>query len=323
MTTFFDILIALCIISTAAPAVILLWHRYQHDECWESRHPHLSGIGASILLFLTAIILYGSFLEPRLLVVTEQTIRLPSISKPIRIVLVSDFQVGPVVQTAFMEKIVERILSLHPDMVLIAGDNIDNSEPLVDETVYLAPLQKLTKLIPTYAVNGNHEYGVAKSEIEKGHISLLPDLSEQTEHAMIALGVQYLTNDIVMVTSTPSPLYLFGGDSLAAGKLSYEALETRTSSTLPTIMLVHTPEASFQASTYRIDLLLAGHTHGGQIRLPFIGPVGRVEKEIPVAWYQGLNMYNGMQLYVTSGTGETGTRARLFNPPEIVLLTIE
>ena len=69
--------------------------------------------------------------------------------------------------------------------------------------------------------------------------------------------------------------------------------------------------------------MLSGHTHGGQIRLPFIGPLGKVDSITPKTWYQGWNNIDEMKLFVTSGIGESGTRARLFNPPEIVILTLE
>jgi uncharacterized protein len=322
MSVFFDLIIVTCLFATAAPAVILLWHRYRNKKSWEARHRRLSLTGALLLLFGTFVLLYGSFIEPNLLITNEQTIDIDGIDTSITIVFMADFQVGPYKKEDHIKRIVERTLRLNPDLVLIGGDQIDNSLSGLDEISYLAPLEKLAKKIPTFAINGNHEYGVTKKQLEKGRTSHLPNLSKETRSAMEALGVRYLVNEVEAISTTGGQFYLFGGDSLAYGVLDFGILNTRTS-TIPTIALIHTPEAVFEASEHNIDLQLSGHTHGGQIRLPFIGPVGRVESQIPKSWYQGLNKYYGMQLFVTSGTGETGARARLFNPPEIVLLTIK
>ena len=74
---------------------------------------------------------------------------------------------------------------------------------------------------------------------------------------------------------------------------------------------------------HNIDLVLSGHTHGGQIRLPFIGSIMSIETKIPRSWYQGWNDYQGTKLFTSSGANESSTRARLFNPPEVVLLTVK
>ena len=106
-------------------------------------------------------------------------------------------------------------------------------------------------------------------------------------------------------------------------KLDYSILETRKED-IPTITLIHNP--SFQFSNYPtdIDLALSGHTHGGQIRLPVVGPIGLIDNLLQKKYYQGLHtLDSGTKMLVTSGVGETGTRARLFNPPEIMLLTIK
>ena len=72
-----------------------------------------------------------------------------------------------------------------------------------------------------------------------------------------------------------------------------------------------------------VDLVLSGHTHGGEIRLPFIGPVGPMPTVLPREYDKGYKEYKGIPVFITSGVGSTGTRVRLFNPPEIVVLTIE
>ena len=143
------------------------------------------------------------------------------------------------------------------------------------------------------------------------------------EEVMRNLGIKYLINDLELLEIGNQKFYLFGGDSFWAGRLNFSSLDNRQEANLDTIALIHNPAAAWKASEQGIELFLAGHTHGGQIRLPFIGPMAQVDDVIPRSWYKGEVGLDDMKMYVTSGTGETGTRARLFNLPEIVLLTIK
>jgi len=322
MKPVYDLLIAILIIGTALPAVILLWHRIKDKKSWEWRHSRTSFFIALLLLCGTALLVWGSFIEPRLLVLQEDTIDIEHIVEPVTVALVSDFQVGPYKRTSYIERIVDRILLYNPDVVLIAGDQINNSLTFEDETVYLAPIKALADRIPTYVIHGNHEYGLGHDLAEGEPITRLPDLSSHTKNALQDLGAVYLVNELTMVTSTPSPFYLYGSDEWWNRTADFTPLAAREQTDVPTIGLIHNPAAVWEASKHDIDLMVSGHTHGGQIRLPFIGPFGRVDRVIPGEWYQGLFSHNEMQVYVTSGTGESGPRARLFNPPEIVILTL-
>ena len=213
------------------------------------------------------------------------------------------------------------VLVLNPDLVLIGGDQIMNNGSSISEYLFLYPLKNLAEKYPVYAIHGNHEYGVGRSSIDENWV-WLPNLSENTKWYAESLGIKYLTNDLEKITVNEEEFYLFGGDSLLANKLDTKILEERTED-IPTIALIHHPLAIKEIVNKNIDLLLSGHTHGGQIRLPFIGPLGKIETKIPTSWYQGFSQYEDVKLFVSSGTGETGARSRFLNPPEIVLLTIK
>lgn len=323
MYLFFDLLIFIGIIATAAPAVILLYHRKNTIDSWEYWHKKWSLFFLITLLFVTGILIYGSFIEPKLLIVREQTIDLPNVEKPIKIALFADSQVGPYKQTKHVEKIVETILGLEPDLVFIAGDIVNNGLKKVDETIYLQPLEKLADKIPTYAINGNHEYGINCGSEKQGCKYYHANDSKNVQQTLEKMGIYYLVNELRLITKNEQSFYLFGGDSFWADQLNFTELTNRDKINIPTIALIHNPAAAWETSSHNIDLMLSGHTHGGQIRLPWLGPLAKVDPTFPKKLYQGLHKINGMQLYITSGTGETGTRARLFNPPEIVLLTIK
>lgn len=147
-------------------------------------------------------------------------------------------------------------------------------------------------------------------------------MSTHTKEILESLGVRYLVNELEEIQVHDNTIYLFGGDDYWTQKLNFSALHDEINAT--TLALIHNP--SFIAKSYpsNVDLYLSGHTHGGQIRLPIIGPVGRVDDFLPTVYYRGLHtLETGSQLLVTSGIGETGTRARLFNPPEIAFITIK
>ena len=318
---FFDVLIILLITITALPAVILLYSRKKRIKSWEYKNKKLSLILAIILLFATTTVAYGSFIEPQLIIASYQEIDLEKINSPIKIAVVGDFQVGNSKKDNYTKRVADRILELKPDLVFIVGDIVDNAFYQSGEANFFAPMSEVAKSIPTYAIHGNHEYGIGggKSILEPAYRTA--DVSNETKEIVESFGIRYLVNEIEEIQVKQDKFYLFGGDSIWADKLDYSILEDRNED-LNTIALIHNPLAVFQAHKQNIDLMISGHTHGGQIRLPFLGPLGRVDNVLLASWYQGWNEYEGMKFFVTSGIGESGTRARLFNPPEIVMLTV-
>ncbi|MFA7314361.1 MAG: metallophosphoesterase [Candidatus Magasanikbacteria bacterium] len=274
-------------------------------------------------MFGTAIILWGSFVEPKIIVINRQEIDLAKIDKPIKIAFISDLHVGPYKKADWVKKVVKKILDLKPDIVLIGGDNLYNSDYNPEELNYLTPLAELAKQIPTYDVNGNHEHGIGDGKSWNKNRIYNADWSVEIQTTMKKLGIHYLVNDLNIITVNNQSFYLFGGDCVLANKLDLSILDTRTED-LATIALIHNPLFLFIGNYPNIDLTLSGHTHGGQIRLPFFGPIGRIDDLIPTNFYEGLhNLSNGNKIFVTSGVGESGPRARLFDPPEIVLITVD
>jgi predicted MPP superfamily phosphohydrolase len=88
------------------------------------------------------------------------------------------------------------------------------------------------------------------------------------------------------------------------------------------LLMSHSPDAILFDASRAADLLVAAHTHGGQIRLPFLGPAAFVPTVLSKKYSQGLFNLAGTETFITSGLGETGPRARFFNPPEIAVLEL-
>lgn len=271
----------------------------------------------SILSFVT--IFYGSFIEPNIIIEKHETVDLPNINEPIAIALIADYQVGPYRRGDFVKRSVEKIIKTKPDAVLIAGDLIDNNGSTYDELSYLAPLKELAEQIPTYAVNGNHEHGAMSINQTAPRFE---NKTDETKKIAEDLGMTYLVNQLAILEIRGQKLYIYGSDDWWGGNTNFEGLKMREPG-IPTIVMNHNPAAIVEAQKFSIDFFVAGHTHGGQVRLPFIGALYRVDTSFPRSWDKGFYEYNGLKAYTTSGLGESITRARLFNLPEVVYFEVE
>jgi len=280
--------------------------------------------------FAWGVVFYGSFVEPARLVVHEQNIKLSeSPTQHVRVALVSDMHVGPYKQTEFVRKMVEKIMAQKPDIILLGGDFVyhDEVKGAIKDINYLEPLKALSAPLGVFAVLGNHDYGNGSS----GGSSF----EEQGQQAKIVatklkeLGVQVLINNDWTLSSprvAPKNFTLLGINDLWAdgSKNIYDAISSlEKTSARPVIILSHNPDIVKFAQEKNVDLVISGHTHGGQIRLPFIGSISAIPDELGRAYDRGLFSFGKTQLFVTSGVGEIGPRARLLAPPEIVVLNLE
>ena len=297
-------------------------------------------VPAALLFFAAilawALVAYGSFIEPRLLVVTRQKIQIggsgnsggfgrssSSKAATLHAALISDFHTGPYKKDDYIEKIVAKTLALKPDVIFIAGDNLYGGD--TDEIRYLAPLKKLSAPMGVFAILGNHDYG-------EGPVPFTA-ADEVRAHAVRAAleqaGIKVLVNESQILKIGPKRLYLLGLDEYWTGRDNMDAaiLSLRKkgvpwAAAHPNILLVHNPDEVRVANASGVDLVLAAHTHGGQIRLPFVGPIPPIPDELGRKYDRGLFTYGKTKLFITSGVGESGPRARLFVPPEIALLEI-
>ncbi len=256
-----------------------------------------------ILALSWAIVFYGSFVEPKILTVHTQDISLStSPTQSLRVVLIGDIHAGPYRGEAWVRTVVEKTMAEQPDLILLVGDFIYDDP---SQTVILGPLGDLSAPLGVYAVLGNHDYE-----------GWQPEIITQT---LEALHIEVLENESVSIGITGITLVGIS-DLWFAADLSkaLEGIEEEDN----VILLSHNPDVVLDEESRLADLVLSGHTHGGQIRLPWIGSIPPIPDELGRAYDRGFYLYEGLPLFVTAGVGETGPRARLWNPPEISLLTI-
>lgn len=270
---------------------------------------------AIILLIAIAwcVVFYGSFIESRFIVVNEQTIDTKeSPAGYLHAVVISDIHAGGYKGKAFVQELIDTINQAHPDVVFLLGDFVQQH---ASEATALAPFKTFTSVYPTYAVLGNHDY-----QLEGDHLDPAWQNANNIESLLESYGVHVLRNEGLLIRDG---LWVAGVEEVWTGQVNLDAaLQGRPAGT-QTIALVHNPDLVLDLQpNHEIDLVLAGHTHGGQIRLPLIGPVPALPTKLGRAYDKGLFDYQDQKLFITSGVGESGPRARLFNPPEIVSIFI-
>jgi len=273
----------------------------------------------SILKFISYIIVililigsYSLFIEPNMLRVKEIEIVNSRIAgEPIKVVQFSDTQVGDFFTIEQLQKVVDKINAQNPDLVLFTGDLMDNAaeyDGSIEEVATV--LSKIKAQSGKYAVFGNRDYGGGAERFY--------------EELMESVGFEVLVNRSVNLNIKNTEVGLFGADDALIGY--YNAKETMQGiqdHTLNLLML-HEPDLMDDFKSYPIDLGVAGHSHGGQVYIPFYGPMRTTllaEKYVRGSYDLGTE--RGTMLYVNTGLGNTKVPFRLFNVPQITVLTIK
>lgn len=262
------------------------------------------------------IVAYGSFIEPQRITVTERELHIP-LKQPLRIVVLSDFHVGPYKGVRFTERVVKKVNALFPDVILLAGDFLyDDTSPLAA----LSPLSRLRATLGVFAVLGNHDTG---HMLTLFHAPLRgADRTDAIAAFLTDINVAVLRNEARTFSLGAEQIAIAGVADLWTGTDSVASTLDGIPARTPTILLSHSPDIILNDASHRAHLIAAGHTHGGQVRLPGIGAIPRIPTRLGRQYDQGLfRVDDDTTLAITRGIGESFPRARLFAPPEILLLT--
>lgn len=273
-------------------------------------------LGLSIIGCIT--LLYGSFIEPKRIVVNKKSILLPLPS--LRIAVVSDMHIGPYKGEAFVKNIVTRVNALKPDVIFLVGDFIEHHRADLSP---LRPLKHLQARNGIFAVMGNHDAGQFL-RIRNNEKFTTVDRTAEISTLLEACGVTVLRNASKKITlESGKSVSIAGIDDLWMDGSDLDRAIGDIPRDEPIILLSHNPDVILDPRSSRASLIVSGHTHGGQIRLPFIGPVSGLPDRLGRKFDQGIfSLDNGTTLAISHGIGETQARARLFCPPEILLLEI-
>ena len=271
---------------------------------WRAHTRKLRAIGAVGGVLLAAFALFQGMRAP---VIVDQEVVLKNLPQALDgtvIVAVSDIHLGAQRRSAWLAARVEQINALKPAAVLMLGDQVEDNP--IGEPQLAPTLRGLRAPWGVWAVTGNHEfYGDAETtvrEFEEGGVRWLRDRQVELAPGLVLAGIE----DI-------------GRAMRREGKLTAGLARTIPAPTdTATILMSHIPAAAVieEARARGVGLMLSGHTHGGQI-WPFNYAVQK-----RFAKYIGAYDVDGMMLYVTRGAGSWGPRMRLWQPGEIIRLTL-
>ncbi len=267
---------------------------------------------AAALFAATGVVAYARFIEPQLLVTHRETIILPgaSASSPaIRIALFGDPHIGLFGNAMPIDRIVRRINAENVDGAFLAGDLTYHPDP--DDIGHaFSALEELDA--PLFVVFGNHDVGFPGD-----------DLTGPLMTALGSAGAQIVHNRAIETDLGGRRVIVAGASDLWQRRQDFSFSQALTGG-LTILLLTHNPDtARVVPDDFAYDLMLAGHTHGGQIRLPFL-----YQRIIPTEWPFDKELHHfpapgGDRLvYVTSGTGMVGLPMRFLMPPRVDILTL-
>ena len=256
---------------------------------------------------------YGYTFGQRELRVTRVPVPITGLARPLRVAQISDIHVGQNLSVAQLESFVERVNAAAPDLICITGDIADS--PLADYATFFPILGRLRARTAVCAILGNHDHAAGAEDV-------VAALRRFTSFHVLRDGA--LSLDVA-----GAGLHLIGlddrGRDWARGVQSdarlAELLEAAPRD-VPVLLLAHRPDIFRQAATAGVPLTLSGHTHGGQLAIPWIGGRRRNLAEFVTPFDRGLYRFANSTLYVNAGLGVTGQRIRLFTPREITLLEL-
>jgi predicted MPP superfamily phosphohydrolase len=270
----------------------------------------LSALSLVLLLVLAAFVAW-TLIEPRTLRVSEVTVTSPDLPAEFsgtRAAFFADVHAGPYYSRRRVAKLVDRVNALHPDIILIGGDNVGGRSN--GASSFYPEAARLRAPLGVYGVLGNHDYWEGEAVAKR--------LSARA-------GIRLLDNTNVPVRKGAAAIRLGGVEDLWAGHPDFAKAARGISPNDFALLLCHNPDAlanGLPDSPDVWDVALTGHMHAGQIT--FFGLWAPI---VPSAYGQryrvGWVEENGCLILITTGVGEVTLPVRFFAPPEINLITLE
>jgi uncharacterized protein len=249
---------------------------------------------------------------------TKLTLKLPRLDpafKGLRLVQISDFHLGQWMNKDRLDNILGMAVELAPDYFILTGDYLEyrpygrpNETATYEQDINTisSSFLKLSAFCPTIAILGNHDHKINAGLLES---------------SLLEAGVEVLRNSVKTIRRGNAELHIAAVDDVHEKMARLDQVMGALPENGAAILLAHEPDfADVSAATGRFDLQLSGHSHGGQIVLPLLGPP--VLPEMGRKYPSGLYNVNEMYLYTNRGIGVTTINARFNCRPEITLFTL-
>ena len=287
-----------------------------------------------ILAILAASVIWNVYWNSRIVVHTYTHVNeeVPQAFDGFRIVQLTDLH--SVRSEKQGQLVYDMICGQNPDVICVTGDLVDSryyaKHGVEGEALTLALMEKLITLAPVYFIYGNHEMILLDNPQNNGF-----------KIALEKLGVQIINNELVSYTKEtdgefiyiggiqdPSTLYkdyryAFLSNNGERMEAMLDAVTVGVRNEEFFLLLSHRPEYLEMYDQYPVDLVLTGHAHGGQFRLPFIGGVYAPGQGFLPKYTAGLYETDDLEMYVGTGIGNSVIPVRIFNPPEILTIILE
>lgn len=269
----------------------------------------LTAAGAAVAITADATLVEPN--RPRIVRKDLSLRRWPEALHGFTIAVLSDFHYDPFFSIHPLRAAIAMVNALNPDLIVLTGDFV--SAPLIGNAVRAASaaepcaqlLKQLRAGLGLWAVMGNHDHGTDQRRVTR---------------ALQAVGIQVLANRSAAIERDGARFWLGGLNDV----LSYTADVRKTLRPVPAdepvVMLVHEPDFADVVSRFAVDLQISGHSHGGQVRLPFLPPLYLPSLARKYVW--GLYQVGDLALYTNAGLGTVNLPVRWNCPPEITLLTL-
>jgi uncharacterized protein len=266
----------------------------------------------SLLTILLVFLLFLYF-QNNAITITEHEVnssKLPEEFDGFKIVQLSDLH-----SKQFGKRLPNKVKKERPNIIVFTGDLVDQKN--YDELVSLKLMEELVMIAPVYFVTGNHEAWSGKFN--------------SLEEKLVASGVHVLRNSHESIRVKEDEIILIGIDDpamISGAHSEFSAVETSLEDALHgvadqyKILLSHRPEMFSLYTSFNIDLIFSGHAHGGQVRLPFIDGLVAPNQGFFPKYTAGKHQEAQSTMIINRGLGNSVIPQRLFNRPEIVIVTL-
>jgi uncharacterized protein len=237
--------------------------------------------------------------------------RWPQALNGITVALLSDFHYDPYFSVHPLRAAIPMVNSLHPDLIVLTGDFVSAPEFGDEKKAAFAAepcaslLRQMKAPLGLWAVLGNHD-----DNTDPQHVT----------RALEAENIRVLANQSVPIERGSDRFWLAGVNDVIGGTADLTATLRNVARDEAVVLLAHEPDFADEACRFPIDLQLSGHSHGGQVRLPFLPPLYLPEMARKYVW--GTYQVGPLPLYTNAGLGTVTVPVRLNCPPEITLLTL-
>lgn len=255
---------------------------------------------------------YGVFVETGWIEVNEVEIPLPRLPKAFngfRILQLSDIHIGGWMNRERLAHVVEVALEQSADAVVLTGDYLLRKSKISLDLItadFIAEISKITKSRRTLGVLGNHDHWINAERVRK---------------MLTISGVVELKNDVYLFEKDGEKLFIAGVDDIWENKHNLDRVTSKLPENSAAILLAHEPDfADTSAATKRFGLQLSGHSHGGQVAIPFLG--APILPYLGEKYYSGLYKVGEMWQYTNRGVGMTEPAVRFNCRPEITIFTL-